>query len=593
MAHTDATTWDLEPLLPGGPAGEAFEAEYQHITTTLTALAVAAEALPAEPDPTAFAALLLAFEQLSPRIDQLFTFTACHAAADAQGKAALRAELRMSDLGAIYGRFWVVPNARLARMPEAGFVALLATPGIAHMRGMLEEKRRLGKLRLPEGEEALANELAKDGIAAWGSFYDVESGALKVTLDRGKGPETLSPGQAVIVLHHPDKAVRDGAFAAIQAAWRGIGGRCATALSHITGTRISLNDRRKLDELEDALAASRIERRTLEALVEAARGANPLIQRYFAAKARLLGLPALGWADVNAPVGEAAGSFRYDAAQEMVVDQFEVFSPAMAEFARRAFRERWIEVEDRPGKRGGGFCAEAPVLHQSRIFMTWGDTERSVGTLAHELGHAFHNEVLYRLPPSQRRLPMTLAETASTFGEALVREAARARVQGRAQRLALLDASLQDATAFLANIPARFELERALYRMRRQGPLEADALEAECKAIFSRWYQPGVVEVDATFWQSKLHFYIASISFYNFPYLFGFLFSALVYEFYRPLGAAGAPGYERLLARTGDDAAERIAKEELGLDLGDPATWARALAGVERDVADFEALVAG
>ena len=185
---------------------------------------------------------------------------------------------------------------------------------------------------------------------------------------------------------------------------------------------------------------------------------------------------------------------------------------------------------------------------------------------------------------------MTLAETASTFGEALVREASLAATKDPGRRLRLLDGSLSDGLSFLCNIPARYEFELALYAMRERGPLEVEALEAETTAVFSRWYGPTVPKVDPIFWASKLHFYIAGLSFYNFPYLFGYLFSNLVYEHFRPLGAAGAPGYERLLRRTGDEWAEPIARDELGVDLGDPETWMRALAPLRRDYDAFVAL---
>ena len=216
-----------------------------------------------------------------------------------------------------------------------------------------------------------------------------------------------------------------------------------------------------------------------------------------------------------------------------------------------------------------------------------------MSTLAHELGHAFHNHVLHEVPSAQRRVPMTLAETASTFAELLVREASLAQVTDEGARLRLLDASLSDALAFLCNIPARFELEQALYRLRAEGPLDPDAVEAETVAIFSKWYGPTVEKVDPTFWISKAHFYIPTLSFYNFPYTFGYLFSNLVYERFRPLGAAGAPGYERLLRRTGDAWAEPIARDELGVDLGSPDTWTSALKPVERDLAAFLAILEG
>lgn len=593
MPYAPSETWDLDILFRGGPAGDAFREETDALDAELRDLIRRADSLPPHPHPADLASVLLRLEALSERLEQHSTFAGCAAAADATGKDAVRAESRANDLWNLYSRASVVPHARVVRASDEEYEAIRSFPDLAHMAGHLGDLRRTARLRLPEAEEALSNELARDGIIGWGELYDVESGALRVRVDRGKGEEELSAGQASQLTMSEDPDLRERAYTALEAAWRSIGGRCAKALTHITGTRLVLNDRRGLDPLDEPLMRARIERRTLEAMMEAARGARPLLDRYLAAKARAMGKDKLSWVDTHAPVGKSSGRVEYADAQELIVEQFQAFSPNLADFSRRAFRERWIEVEDRPNKRGGGFCADVPLSHQSRIFMTWGYNARSLSTLAHELGHAFHNEVLHPLPPARRRVPMTLAETASTFGEALVREATLAATTDPQARLRLLDSALGDALAFCANVPARYELELALYRMRREGPLEPEQLEAETTAIFRRWYGPAVSSVSPVFWSSKLHFFIAGISFYNFPYTFGYLFSALVYEHFRPLGAAGAPGYERLLRRTGDEWAESIASTELGVDLGDPAVWARALKPVERDLDAFCTLVEG
>jgi pepF/M3 family oligoendopeptidase len=593
MAYAPNDTWDLDNILPGGPAGAAFEAEYAAVETALRALAARSAALPERPAPAMLAGLLLDLERISPRVDTLFSFTGCHAAAAARDEAAIRAEARISALGGLSAQGWVAPRDRVARMAQSDFDALLAEPSIAHMRNMLLADRAQGRLRLSEAEETLLAGLAQDGIVAWGQLYDVEAGGLSVTVDRGNGPETLSAGQADSLLYHEDRAVRARAFAAVRESWRGIERRCATALTHITGTRLTLNDRRGLDELDEPLVQSRIARTTLDAIIEACREARPLMVRYFRAKARALGVERLEWYDLGAPLGESGPGVSYPAAQELIVRQFGEFAPGMAGFAQRALRERWIEVEDRPGKRGGGFCTEVASRQETRIFMTWAATDKAPATLAHELGHAFHAEVLFERPVAQRRLPMTLAETASTFTEALVREATRAQATTPGARLRMLDNSLQDAAAFLCNIPARFELERAFYTLRKDGPLAPDTLGETTARIYGEWYGGQLASVDDLFWARKLHFFIPGIAFYNYPYTFGFLFANLVYEAFRPQGAAAEAAYWRLLLRTGDDDAETIAREELGLDLGDVATWRRAIAGIARDVADYEAAVPG
>ncbi len=594
MSLAPSPVWNLDSIFPGGPAGEAFRVAACAAEDALRGLLARAEKLGPIADDAAIAllaALLLDLETIGVTLQTMSTFAGCHAAADATGRDALRADARSSELWTLFGRASVVPTDRVIRMDEGVFLRLLAWDGLAHMRGDLLERRRLGRLRLPEAEESLSTELARDGILAWGELYDEQAGALKMAFDRGNGVEQLSPGQLSQQLSREDAAVRERAFEAQKTGWRTIGSICAKALTHITGTRIALNARRGLDALDEPLATARIERSTLDAMLETARAATPLMSRYIAAKARAMGKEKLGWTDTFALLGRSSGTVSYDYAQDFIVEQFRTFSPRLATFSERAFRESWVEVEDRGGKRGGGFCADVPTRNESRIFMTWGNNERSLATLAHELGHAFHNEILAEVPPAQRRLPMTLAETASTFGEALVREAALADATDPAVRLRLLDASLSDALAYLSNIPARFELEQRLYELRAQGPLDAQELEAETTAIFARWYGPGVADVDPMYWANKLHFYIGSIAFYNFPYLFGYLFSALVYEHFRPLGPAGAPGYERMLRRTGDAWAEPIALEELGLDLAKPETWALALRSVERDLVAFEAAV--
>ena len=588
MSIAPSDTWNLDSILPGGPTGDAFEAEYAALEGALKDLVASAEALPAIPDPARLAGLLLDLERISPRVDTLYAFIGCHASAASRDESAIRAEARMAALGGLSARSWVTPRDRVARMPQAAFDALLAEPSIAHMRNMLLSDRAQGRLRLSEAEESLLAGLSQDGIGAWGHFYDVESGALSVTIDRGNGPETFSAGQGEQLMWDADRSVRQAAYVGVRAGWSTAARRCATALTHITGQRVTLNDRRGIDELEEPLVQSRIARTTLDAIIEACREAQPAMKRYFRAKAGALGLEKLEWHDLAAPLGESGPGITYAAAQDVIVREFGAFAPGMASFAERALKNRWIEVEDRPGKRAGGYCTEVAARHETRIFMTWCANDKAPATLAHELGHAFHAEVLFGNPVSQRRLPMTLAETASTFAEALVREATRSAATTPAARLRMLDGSLQDAAAFLCNIPARFELERELYRLRRQGPLEVDTLSAATARIFGEWYGGELATVDDLFWARKLHFYISGMAFYNYPYTFGYLFAGLVYEAFRPQGPAAEAAYRRLLARTGDDDAETIAREELGLDLGDVATWRRAVAGVWRDVDAFE-----
>ena len=283
------------------------------------------------------------------------------------------------------------------------------------------------------------------------------------------------------------------------------------------------------------------------------------------------------------------GDMSWDAAQDFVLRHFGRYHGDLARLAERAFSERWIEAEDRDNKRQGGWCGRVGSMPGvSRIFMTFGETFRSTTTLAHELGHAFHNWALRDVHPARRAVPSTLAETASIFAENIIRDAALAAATDRGSRLAMLDARLMAGVSFLMNIPFRYHLERDLYVLREKGDLDPAELcartvhwQRECyRDHLSSWYPH--------FWAEKLHFYMSGRSFYNYPYTFGYLFSSLVYQQALAEGSGYHPHYIALLERTGWQDAEPLAKEMLGLDLTSPDGWYAAVRPLEADLAAFE-----
>src|SRR5690606_25952168 len=237
----------------------------------------------------------------------------------------------------------------------------------------------------------------------------------------------------------------------------------------------------------------------------------------------------------------------------------------------------------------GGFCSSSQLIGQSRIFMTYNGAFGDVQTLAHELGHAFHNWVMRDLRPWQRGYPMTLAETASTFAEQLIIDAALEGA-GPAERLALLDQRLLEAATFTLNIPMRFDFEHALYSRRPAGELSVGELkemmiEAQ-RANFGDALDPD--QLDPWYWASKLHFYITGVGFYNFPSSFGYLFSLGIFARARKEGPDFLPTYERLLRQTASAPAEVVAREVLGVDLGGPDFWNASLDLIAEDLAAYE-----
>jgi len=225
--------------------------------------------------------------------------------------------------------------------------------------------------------------------------------------------------------------------------------------------------------------------------------------------------------------------------------------------------------------------------------MTYGGGPNSIQTLAHELGHAYHNWVMADLPWAHRSLTSCLAESASTFAEAVVRDALLAATRDDDSRLALLDRELADATTFLANIPMRFELERQMFVMRKDGPLAAAALSSATDQLQRRWYGDSLGRSFPLFWADKLHFYLTDSPFYNFPYTFGYVFSGMIYARARAEGPAWAQEYRDLLRATGSHSGEAIATRFLSVDLTATSTWSDAIQTRLGPLIDeFEALVA-
>jgi len=581
-----APTWDLEAMLPGGLSGQAYRTAYDALSEELDALVEQADAV--APLPEGAGALVRTFEQLYGLVDRISLvalFAHCHTCADTSDRLASSESGRVQTLWDRYLRAMVPLSDRVASCDDAAFAALLAQPGTEPMQSALKNIRARAPLMLPRGEQALLRELQQDGLGGWSRHYDRVSGRLEVVLGDG---QVVSVGRAKNLLSTPDGAQREMALGALDRAWGTAADDCAAILTHIVGTRRTLNRRRGVDELADSLSANRMRRESLDAMLEAARRAAPLLTRYLDVKARLLGKEKLGFADLSAPVG-TLGKMSWASAEDFVKTHFDSYHGDLAALARRAFSERWIEAEDRDHKRQGGWCGKVGnPAGVSRIFMTYGETFRSTTTLAHELGHAFHNWALRDAHPARRAVTSTLAETASIFAENIVRDAALAAADDRDSRLAMLDARLSAGVSFLMNIPFRYYLERDLYVQRAGGDLDPDVLSARTVHFQRQCYSDHLASWYPHFWAEKLHFYMASRSFYNYPYTFGYLFSSLVYQRARAAGPGYHPQYMALLERTGWDRAEPLAQAMLGLDLTDPDAWYGGIEPLEADLAAFE-----
>jgi oligoendopeptidase F len=587
MGVSKAETWDLEVFFPGGFEGERWRTELASAEADVEALIPRADALGDPAEDAAWDAVLAELDDVAERLGELFAYAHCVVSDDTEHREGNKAVARLSGLFSRWTRAWIHPEQVVGRADDATWSALIGRPGLAAQRPRFDDLRVRSHLLLPAGEQTLLTELSEPAMGSWSRLYDRISGRLRAQV----GDESLSVGQAFNRLDHADAAMRESAFHGIEGAWSEALDDCAEILGNITRTRQAVADRLGVAPIELPLADHRLSRGTLDAMVGFCENdCRPLMHRYFAAKTKALGTDKLDFWDLRAPIGHGGDTWTWGRAQDFIVEQFGTFSGDMADFATRSFVERQVEVEDRPGKRQGAFCIPFRCAKQSRVFMTWSGTTTNLVTLAHELGHAWHNEVMWDLPTARNRVPSTLAESASTFAEAVVRGAALAQAPDDAAELALLEQEMQAASVMLVNIPTRMGLELALFDERAKGPLDAARLSEIMESLQRRWYGPSLGAADPTFWANKLHFYLTR-SFYNYPYTFGYLFSGLIHARAVAEGPAWAPSYTALLRDTGAGPCEDVAAKHLGIDLRDAAAWTPILGDLEAKVARYEALV--
>jgi pepF/M3 family oligoendopeptidase len=374
------------------------------------------------------------------------------------------------------------------------------------------------------------------------------------------------------------------------AAWKENELPLAACLNSIKGEVSALAQARGWSSpIEEALFAAHIDRESLDAMLDAARDAFPHFRRYLRAKARALGLPNLAFFDIFAPVGESQGNWDYPEACDFVAENFDGFSPELGDFARRNFRENWIDAEPRNGKVDGAYCC--PMIRgESRILMNYEPSYVSVSTLAHELGHGYHDMCLSRRSPLNQDTPMTLAETASIFCETIIKEAALGKVS-ESEQMAILEASLQGKCQVVVDISSRFLFESAVFEGRRRRELSADEFCKEMLTAQDATYGDGL---DPEFrhpymWAVKPHYY-STESFYNFPYMFGLLFGLGLYSIYQSEPTGFQARYAELLSSTGLADARTLA-DRFGIDIQRKEFWAASLDQIRSDIDRFESLI--
>lgn len=437
------------------------------------------------------------------------------------------------------------------------------------------------KYLMSQPEESLAADLSLSGSNAWNKLQGTVTSQLIVDFELDGKVQKL-PMPALINLHsHPEEDVRRRAYETEMHAWETVSEPLAAAMNGVKGAASTLNRRRnRRDDLHGAIDKARIDQDTLDALLIAIQAAFPMFRKYFRAKAARLNKKSLPWWDIFAPTGKSNTHYSFPEARDFILENFESFSPDLDSFARRAFRHKWIDAEQRSGKRGGAFCMPLIGVKESRILCNFDGSLDQVFTIAHELGHAFHNECIYRAnkTPLQRITPMTLAETASIMCETIIFDAVTSTVDSPEEELAILETALISDAQVIVDIYSRYLFEKEVFERRAQAELSVDELCEIMERAQKATYGDGLDEnyLHKYMWTWKSHYYWSELSFYNFPYAFGLLFGTGLYAIYRQLGADFIPDYVSLLASTGEAAPADLAAR-FGINIRQQAFWEDSL----------------
>jgi pepF/M3 family oligoendopeptidase len=430
--------------------------------------------------------------------------------------------------------------------------------------------------QMTETEESLAADLAPASALAWQRLHGDVSSQLLVEIAADDGTaERVPMAMARGLATHPDATRRRRAYEGELAAWETVAVPLAAALNGAKGVQAVLNRRRGFaDDLDPALRFNNVDRATLDAMTGAVVDSLPMFRGYLRTKAAVLGHDGgLPWWDLFAPVGDAS-EVDWPQATGLVANAFAGFSPQLASLAARAFTESWVDAEIRDGKRGGAYCMSVGD-GVSRVMMNFDGSHDSVATLAHELGHAYHNVALADRTPIQRATPMALAETASIFCETLLFETALETATDPTLRLALLDTNLVGATQVVVDIHSRFLFEQEVCRRRRRTALSVTELCDLMLDAQEQSYGDGLHRDHrhAYMWAVKGHYFTP---FYNWPYTFGLLFGIGLYARYLDDQEQFRNGYDALLSSTGMADAAALAGR-FGVDVRDAGFWESSL----------------
>ncbi len=456
-------------------------------------------------------------------------------------------------------------------------------------RFFLMELHENAQYMLSDREEILLSKLRQVGSTAWEHLMSKLTGDLQAEIEVDGERKQLTLSMLRNLATHKDGAVRKRAYQIELEAYKKVDESIAAALNGIKGEVITISKMRGFDSaLHEAVHNSRLDMATLDAMLTAMKEKLPSFRKYLRRKAKLLGHEnGLPFYDLFAPINESGTTYSYEEAKQFVLDNFGSFGAELKQSAKDSFDNRWIDVEPRKGKRGGAFCAPVLGRKQSRIMLNFDGSFDSVSTMAHELGHGYHNRQLFDEYMLLADYPMPLAETASIFCETIVSNAAIAKAD-KDEAIFLLEQSLMGSTQVIVDILSRFLFEKSLFEHRQEGPLSVDKMKQLMLTAQREAYGDGLDEnyLHPYMWACKPHYYSATENYYNYPYAFGLLFALGLYAEYKSGRENFIADYNQLLKNTTRMKAKDVAAG-IGIDITKKDFWLASLGIIEKQIEQF------
>ncbi|WP_419887651.1 M3 family oligoendopeptidase [Neobacillus niacini] len=476
----------------------------------------------------------------------------------------------------------------LTNTKEDVWESILETEELQEYRFILNEWRENADKNLSEAELNLISDLMVDGYHAWGHFYNNLVSSINVNIQINGKEENLSVGQAINLRSHHNEEVRKEAHYVLESIWKEKEQLFSKILNHIAGFRIQVNNKLgNKNVIEDPLKKNRMKEETLNTMWTVISKYKQPFSNYLKRKAEMLGDSSMKAYNFWAPITKSNQEITFEEAAKLISEYFSQFGIELECFVRKAFYEGWIEAENRPNKSAIPFCAGFPLTGESRVFMTFSGTFLNLLTLVHELGHAFHNHAMKSVNGLNKRYPLSIAETASTFTEMIIFEMAMKKANSKEEKIFILDEKLKRSVMNFMNIHSRFLFEQRFYVERKQGIVSANRLNQLMEESINEAYAGSLEQPSIYSWVWTPHYYITQSPFYNFPYTFGYLFALGIYAKAKEKGKGFEKDYLNLLRDSGSMNVEDLVMKHLGEDITSEEFWEKGMELCVQDAEEF------